>query len=134
MFLTVFRILTNHPPPRASHANAAAAVAGYVQGLQKRSLTTTNEYLLPSRRGRTPGMLEGLARHRVVLENLHELQVLQTQGGASVTLQLQVCYRNPGQRHSTCQLLSRAPLGLPDVIECRHQDGSWYAATLFQVS
>lgn len=130
--LLVLRLFSSHPLPRPSHATPAAAVAGYVQGLREHNPQTIARYLLPSRRGQARSLLQSLARRHTLLANPDELQVIETGSRAEVTLQLQVCYRNPGQPHYTCTPLTKLPLGLPDVIQCRRRGGSWYAETLFR--
>lgn len=130
--LILIRVVGAHPLPKPSHLSPAAAVAGYLTGLEHRDLGEVRGYLAPAQRPQASSLLKGFARQRASIAAPALTEITQTHSRATVTISLQVCYQPPGGKPYTCEPVGHAPLGLPDQITCVELDGSWYATTLFK--
>ena len=132
--LILIRVIGNHPFPTPSHLNPAAAVAGYITGIQHKDLSQVSSYLAPEQRSQAADLLRALARQRASITAPTLGTVLGNRGTATVTISAQVCY-DPGHgKQYQCSPLSQAPLGLTSVISCVELGGKWYATTVLRPS
>lgn len=130
--LVLVRVFQSHPLPQPSHQTPAAAVAGYLLGLERHNLGEVRSYLAPNQRSRAGGLLAALSHQRALITAPALAQIVQNQRTATVAISLQLCYRPPGHRHYLCGPLAHSPLGLPVQISCLKVGGRWYATTLFK--
>lgn len=134
VLLLLVRLIQSHPLPPPSHQSPAAAVAGYLLGIEQHNLNEVRSYLGPAQRSGAGALLRGLAQRHVSITAPVLSQVLQNQRSATVTISLQLCYRPKGHQHYLCGPLAHSPLGLPAQINCLKVGGNWYATTLFRPS
>ena len=95
--LILIRVIGNHPFPTPSHVNPAAAVAGYITGIQHKDLSQVSSYLAPKQRSQAADLLQELsvARQRATITAPTLGTVLGDRASATVTISAQVCYE-PG--------------------------------------
>jgi|GEM_PF-3153858 len=128
--LILIRVIGNHPFPKPSHLDPAAAVAGYITAIQHKDVSQVSGYLAPKQRAQAESLLKALAQHRASITAPTLGTVLGNKGSATVTFSAQVCYQPSDGKQYTCSPISQAPLGLTNVISCVELDGKWYTATL----
>ncbi|MGB6771386.1 MAG: hypothetical protein WBF51_05205 [Candidatus Dormiibacterota bacterium] len=132
--LILIRVIGNHPFPTPSHVNPAAAVAGYITGIQHKDLSQVSSYLAPKQRSQAADLLRALARQRATITAPTLGTVLGDRASATVTISAQVCYEPGHGKQYRCSPISQAPLGLTNVISCVELGGKWYATTVLRPS
>ncbi|MGC2192162.1 MAG: hypothetical protein WA751_07490 [Candidatus Dormiibacterota bacterium] len=130
--LVVIRSVTTHPFPTASHQSPAAAVAGYLTGLEHKDVGQVRHYLAPAQKSQASAVVKAFtSRHAYIAAPALETYS-QGSSKATVTFSLQVCSPLQGLKDYSCVPVARAPFGLPDQLTCAKVDGDWYVTTLLK--
>lgn len=130
--LIAIQVLTSHPLPTPSHQTAAAAVAGYLEGIQHKDLAEVRRYLVRDQRPQADTVLRAFAKAHAYITATNVGYIDTEKRTARVTLDLEVCSPQGSRRIYSCTSVARSPLGLPTELSCDKVDGLWYVTTLFK--